>query len=141
VLFRGVPARLRRRPLRAFADRLRLEVAGGRSFECLISGDAELARLNAAFRGRAYATDVLSFPAGNRAGRLGEIAISWERAAEQAMLLGHSVQQEIGILMLHGLLHLLGYDHENDGGHMARMETAWRRKLELPRALIERSLV
>ena len=66
------------------------------------------------------------------------MAISVERAQEQARSRGHGLEEEIGILMLHGLLHLLGMDHENDRGRMARAETRWRKKLGLPAGLIER---
>jgi probable rRNA maturation factor len=139
MLFRDVPSRVRRAPLKTFGETLRQEVARGHGFECLVATDRELRRLNGEFRSKPYATDVLSFPAGFAGGHLGEIAISWERAREQAVAWGHSTENEIKVLMLHGLLHLLGYDHEIDGGRMARAERAWRRKLGLPAALIERN--
>jgi probable rRNA maturation factor len=143
VQFRRAPAELRRTGLETFARRLRAEVAAGREFHCLITGDAELRRLNGRFLGRDYPTDVLSFPAGPALGAgaappLGEIAISARRAAAQAREHGHSLSDEVRILMLHGLLHLLGLDHETDRGRMARAEAAWRRKLGLPAGLIER---
>ncbi len=136
VLFRRAPAGLRRLGAESFARRLREDVAGGRPFVCLITDDRELRRLNRAFRGQDHATDVLSFP---EADGLGELAISWQRAGEQARACGHSVRQELRILMLHGLLHLLGMDHETDRGRMARAEARWRRKLGLPDGLIERA--
>lgn len=136
VLFRHTPAGVRRRPLEEFACELRGRVAGGRWFQCLITGDEELRRLNRQFLGKDYPTDVLSFPAAND--MPGEIAISAERAAEQAREFGHSVEDEIRILMLHGVLHLAGMDHERDRGAMARAETAWRKRLRLPASLIER---
>ena len=137
LLFR-TPARLPRRKLHAFARELRQQVSGGRGFTCLIADDAELRRLNKTFLGKDYATDVLSFPEpGGEA--MGEIAISAQRAAEQAAEHGHELRQEIEILMLHGVLHLLGMDHEKDEGQMARAETRWRRKLNLPSGLIARS--
>lgn len=139
MLFRGVPSRVRRSPLKRFAARLHQEVARGADFECLVTGDEELRSLNARFRGKCYATDVLSFPAADNGAHLGEIAISWQRARDQAAERGHSLEEEIKILMLHGLLHLLGYDHETDGGRMARSERSWRRRLELPAGLIERN--
>jgi probable rRNA maturation factor len=115
-------------------------VAKGRAFECLLTGDQEICRLNRAFRRKQGPTDVLSFPsAASQRGYLGEIAISWERAEEQALAYGHSTAQEIQILMLHGLLHLLGYDHETDRGRMVRAEIAWRRKFDLPNGLLERN--
>jgi len=100
---------------------------------CLIAGDDQLRRLNREFRGRDYATDVLSFP-----GEPGEMAISFDAAKRQAAEYGHSVAEEIAILMLHGMLHLLGMDHETDGGEMSRAERKWRGRLGLPAGLIER---
>ena len=142
VTFRRVPAGLRRAPIQRFALKLQNEVAKGRTFDCLISGDAELRRLNRDFRGKDYPTDVLSFPAGPwpqaPGPRLGDVAISLPRARAQARRSGHSITQEIRILMLHGVLHLLGMDHETDGGRMARVEKRWRTRLALPNGLIER---
>jgi len=139
VLFRRAPAGLPRRTLRAFASTLRDTVAGEREFVCLITDDRELRRLNLQFRGKDYATDVLSFPAGADSEDIGEIAISADRAAAQAREFGHSLSDEIRILMLHGVLHLLGMDHEKDRGEMARAEARWRRKLDLPSSLIARA--
>ncbi len=120
---------------------MRQTVTEGRPFCCLLTNDRELARLNLQFLGKDYPADVLSFPvegAGQPLEPLGDLAISVERAAEQARQHGHSVEDEIAILMLHGTLHLLGMDHETDRGKMRRAETAWRRKLGLPSGLIER---
>ena len=103
-------------------------------FQCLITGDEELRRLNRQFLGKDYPTDVLSFPAGDD-DMLGEIAISAERAAEQAREFGHSVEDEIRILMLHGVLHLAGMDHERDRGAMARAETALAQEARAARGL------
>ncbi len=128
-----------RRALHDFTARLTSEVAHRRPFVCLITDDAELRRLNKQFRGKNEATDVLSFPSADHE-RLGEIAISYDRAREQAAALGHRTEDEIRILMLHGLLHLLGMDHETDRGEMARIEARWRRRLGLPAGLIERAL-
>jgi probable rRNA maturation factor len=69
---------------------------------------------------------------------LGDIAISLARARAQAREFGHAIEQEIQILMLHGVLHLMGHDHETDSGAMARAEKRWRSKLGLPNGLIER---
>ncbi len=139
LIYRGAPSRLRRRELGRFARTLASRVAGGRGFTCLITGDAEVARLNREFRGRDCATDVLSFPSGAPAGSLGDIAISAARAAEQARELGHTIDEEVRVLMLHGVLHLLGMDHETDRGRMARAERRYRRELGLPAGLIERA--
>jgi probable rRNA maturation factor len=139
VTFRRVPAALHRAPIERFALKLQDEVAKGRAFDCLICGDAELRRLNRDFRGQDYPTDVLSFPAGVRlSSRLGDVAISLPRARAQARKFGHSMTQEIRVLMLHGVLHLLGMDHETDRGRMARVEKRWRTRLALPNGLIER---
>jgi probable rRNA maturation factor len=72
-------------------------------------------------------------------GALGEIAISLDRAREQAAAHGHPLEQELRILMLHGALHLAGFDHESDNGEMARSERRWRKRFGLPASLIERS--
>jgi probable rRNA maturation factor len=138
LLFHSATPGLARRALRAFAKRLEAEVAEGRTFHCLIADNAEVRRLNRDFRKTDYATDVLSFPAAGANGFLGDIAISFEQASRQAAAYGHTVSQEIEILMLHGLLHLLGMDHETDRGRMARAENKWRGALGLPRGLIER---
>jgi probable rRNA maturation factor len=138
LLFQIATPRLARREVRAFAKRLASEVAGGRSFCCLITGDDELRRLNRDFRKKDSATDVLAFPAADANSFLGEIAISYPRARRQAADYRLPVQNEIGILMLHGVLHLLGMDHETDRGRMARAEAKWRAALGLPSGLIER---
>jgi probable rRNA maturation factor len=150
VLMRRASSGLRRGRLEEFACELRRRVTGGREFQCLLTGDAEMRRLNREFRRKDYPTDVLSFPAGPCAHKrkaqagtpdlpsLGDIAISLDRARAQAREFGHAVDDEICILMLHGVLHLLGMDHERDAGVMARAETEWRRQLRLPSALIER---
>jgi probable rRNA maturation factor len=106
----------------------------------LIASNAKIRRLNSRFRGKDSPTDVLSFPAGPWAnGFSGDIAVSLDIAARNARELGHSVAEEIRILILHGILHLAGYDHENDLGEMEGKETVLRRKLGLPTGLIERS--
>jgi len=138
VSFRGAPGALRRTPIKEFARTLRDAVARGREFHCLITDDRELRRLNRRFLGHNYPTDVLSFPSDGK-DALGDLAISAGRAAEQARALGHSQLDEIRILMLHGVLHLVGMDHEIDGGRMARAETRWRKKLNLPPGLIARA--
>lgn len=138
VLFH-VPARgLSRRALRGFAKQLQQEVGGSRPFCCLIANDAELRLLNKRFRKKDYATDVLSFPPADQNGSLGDVAISWDRARAQAAEYNHAVDDEIRILMLHGVLHLTGMDHEKDRGEMSRAEIRWRKRLNLPTGLIER---
>jgi probable rRNA maturation factor len=139
VTFRRVTADVRPRAITLFARRLERQVAKGGRFDCLVTGDAELRKLNLQFRGKDYATDVLSFPAGYGRLNLGDLAISTARARAQARQFGHTTEDELRILMLHGVLHLLGMDHETDGGRMARAERRWRRELGLPNGLIERA--
>jgi probable rRNA maturation factor len=139
VTFRRVPATLGRAEIARFARTLQEEVAKGRPFGLLVTGDAELRRLNREYRGQDYPTDVLSFPSVPGAGpHLGDIAISLGRARAQAREFGHAIEAEVRILMLHGVLHLMGGDHETDSGQMARAEKRWRAKLGLPNGLIER---
>jgi probable rRNA maturation factor len=132
LLFHHSSRRVRRTPLRDFLVEIVRRAARGRGITCLITTDAELRRLNRQFRGKDYATDVLSFPPD-------EMAISLDRAAAQAKELGHSLDDELRILMLHGLLHLCGMDHETDAGQMRRAETRWRKQFGLPVGLIERT--
>lgn len=131
LLFQHPTRRVRRAELRAFWQGLTAKLGVA---DCLITTDAELRRLNREFRKKDYATDVLSFP-----GSPGEIAVSFDRAAEQAAEMGHGVDAELRILMLHGLLHLSGMDHETDAGEMAKAEARWRKSLKLPVGLIERA--
>jgi len=140
--FRRAPAEVSRNSLRGFAQVLRDRVARGRDFHCLITNDRQLQQLNLRFLGKNHSTDVLSFPSAAQAlepgNTLGDMAVSAERAAEQARRYGHSLDEELRILMLHGVLHLLGMDHEADRGRMRRAEAAWRKKFGLPAGLIER---
>lgn len=138
LIFRIATRGISRRQISAFAKQLEAGVAGSRPFGCLVTSDLELRRLNRDFRKEDHATDVLSFPAADSSDFLGDVAISFPRARQQAADHGHSVEQEIEILMLHGVLHLLGMDHETDRGQMARAESKWRAALGLPRGLIER---
>lgn len=111
----------------------------------LLTGDLSIRRLNRQFRGKNTATDVLSFPAQkllpNRENVEGDLAISVPTARRQAAEQGHTLATEIKVLILHGLLHLAGYDHETDEGQMARRERLLRGRLGLPEGLIERTLV
>jgi probable rRNA maturation factor len=106
--------------------------------------DGRMRSLNRSYRGKDYATDVLSFPAtASHEARgtphyLGDIVIATGVAERQADDAGHSVGTELRILALHGLLHLLGYDHETDDGQMARVERKLRRRAGLAEGLIER---
>ena len=107
----------------------------------LLTTDAAIRKLNTRFRHKNKATDVLSFPAeGIGAEEIaGDLAISVPTARRQAVEQGHSLSTEIKVLILHGLLHLSGYDHETDNGKMARRERLLRGKLGLPKGLIERA--
>ena len=100
--------------------------------------DRRIRALNRQYRGKDQATDVLSFPA-EEPGQLGDIVIALGVARRQAAAAGHPVGTELRVLALHGLLHLLGYDHEQDDGHMARLERRLRRKAGLREGLIERA--
>ncbi len=110
----------------------------------LITSDRAIRKLNRQYRGKNKATDVLSFPAadpqsGRRERVAGDLAISIDMAARQALLLDHPLATELKVLILHGLLHLAGFDHEADKGQMAARELLLRRKLRLPGGLIERT--
>lgn len=105
--------------------------------------DAAIHRLNRQFRHEDRPTDVLSFPVGlgprNQGLYIGDLAVSLDTAARQARQLGHSLDTELRVLLLHGLLHLAGMDHEVDGGEMLARERHLRRRFRLPGGLIERS--
>lgn len=111
----------------------------------LLTTDAALRSLNRRFRGKNKPTDVLSFPAESlqnvkAAERVaGDLAISVETAQKQASGEGHTLAIELKVLILHGLLHLAGYDHEQDAGQMLRRERGLRMRLGLPLGLIERT--
>ena len=109
--------------------------------EVLLAGDRTLKRLNREYRGKNRATDVLSFPGLPEFAKqhAGDLAISLETAARQAAEHGHSLRDEVRVLLLHGLLHLHGMDHEADGGEMAAREAMLRRRLRLPSGLIARA--
>jgi probable rRNA maturation factor len=112
-------------------------------FSVLLTGDEQLRAMNLQFRGVDKPTDVLSFPALPEAancGQGGDLAISLETAAIQAADHGHTLQTEVKVLILHGLLHLAGYDHERDRGQMRRRENLLRKQFALPTGLIERTL-
>jgi probable rRNA maturation factor len=144
IVFRAIPSHLRlttddKRSLKSFLRELTRTVADGRGFCCLLTGDSELQRLNREFLQHDYPTDVLSFPATDGDESLGELAISMERASAQAEQFGHSTLDEVRILMLHGILHLTGMDHERDRGEMSRAERKFRSQFNLPNTLIERA--
>jgi len=127
--------------LARFVNRARAAVHLDGSVEVLLTSDAEVKRLNKAFRGKNKATDVLSFPAPEEfEGVAGDLAVSLDTAARQAAEHGHALKDEVCILLLHGLLHLAGDDHETDSGEMASREMGLRKALKLPLGLIERTI-
>ncbi len=123
--------KFRRQEIAAFLATLGREVTH-REIGAAIVSDAEIRRLNRRYRKIDKATDVLSFEPD-------DLVISADTARRQARAFGHSIEEEMKVLALHGALHLMGHDHEHDGGRMARLERRWRRKLGLPLALTERS--
>jgi len=141
VIFQKRVTDLTELALRRFVARARRAAGVQGAVNVLVTSSAELKSLNRRFRGEDKPTDVLSFPAepGAQKQLAGEIAISAEIAAQNARAHGHSPAEEIKILVLHGVLHLRGYDHECDNGRMARREKQLRAKLHLPLGLIERA--
>ena len=143
-----------RRPVRAtglaaWLTRTAPAKLGGEVSVALVS-DARVRALNRDYRGLDYATDVLSFPSGDagihdhKAGRpdrpfLGDIVIAVGVATRQAAAAGHALGTELRVLALHGLLHLAGYDHEQDQGEMAKAETRLRVRGGLRNGLLERA--
>ena len=152
ILNRQRAVRVARRPLELFLDRVKqaLRLGGADVTVCFVS-DADMARMNEAFRRKKGPTDVLSFPAvrrrvpvslRTRSGSdrvtkrgnevfLGDIAISPVTARRNGKKLGRTLPSELQVLILHGVLHLLGYDHETDRGEMDRVERRLRRRLGL----------
>ena len=126
--------------LTRFLTRARAAVGLPGQVDVLLTGDAELKRLNRAYRGKNKATDVLSFPTPPEISHAhaGDLAISLDTAARQATVFGHSLDIEVRVLLLHGLLHLSGLDHETDTGEMANREAELRTRLKLPVSLIDR---
>lgn len=115
------------RRLRSWLERLVGELAPqAGSLGVRFAGDRELRRANRHYRGKDQPTDVLSFP--GEEGYLGDILISVPTARRQAESAGHSVERELQVLLLHGILHCLGYDHETDQGEMERLERRLRRR-------------
>lgn len=143
------------RAARGLAAWLARVAPGATRGECSVAlvSDRRMRVLNRQFRGVDAVTDVLSFgnetrtgifPRGVRGERspspfLGDIVIACGQARRQAFDAGHSLATEVRVLALHGLLHLLGYDHDRDDGRMARLEAKLRRKGGLPAGLIDRA--
>lgn len=125
----------RARRLRPWLERLLDELApDAASLGVRFCGDREMRRVNRQFRGKDKATDVLSFPGDaspqDESGKthLGDILISVPTARRQALEAGHPAERELMVLLLHGVLHCLGYDHETDQGEMERLERRLRRR-------------
>ena len=134
----GLPSAL---ALTRFLKKAQASVKLAGEVSVLLTTDAAIRRLNRGFRGKDKATDVLSFPASGPAaeGLAGDLAISIATAERQAAEQEHPLSVELKVLILHGLLHLAGYDHEHDDGRMARRERRLRAELGLPAGLIERT--
>ena len=149
IVNRQRAVRLARRPLESFLRRVKNELGAEEAgvTVCLVS-DAEIARMNETFRKKKGPTDVLSFPSAARrrpvrlrrgsgatinGEYLGDIAISPATARRYARKKGRKLPNELQVLILHGVLHLLGYDHERDHGEMDRIERRLRRRLGLAR--------
>lgn len=125
--------------LSRFAGRARRAAGLKGEVAVMITGNREIQILNKTFRKKDKPTDVISFPSGVD-GVAGDIAISADIARANGSELGHGTLVELKILILHGMLHLAGMDHETDSGQMARREQRLRRQLKLPIGLIERSV-
>jgi probable rRNA maturation factor len=137
ILNRQSRIRVATRPLKDFLrDVKRALRLGGRDVTVCLVSDAEMARMNRRFRGKPKPTDVLSFPACSNGARrsaayLGDIAIAPGMARRNARRFGRTLREELRILVLHGVLHLAGYDHEADRGEMDRLEQRLRARLGL----------
>jgi probable rRNA maturation factor len=132
VVNRQRKAKIPKRDWSVLANRI-LERVGRRESTATIAfvSDDRIRQLNRRYRGFDRATDVLSFPTGEEDVAIGDIAISAERARTQARQNGLTLEQELAQLILHGLLHLCGYDHETDNGEMNSLELKLRRELGL----------
>jgi probable rRNA maturation factor len=129
--------KISQRELTLFTGKARRAIGLGGELSVRITSARELQELNRRFRRKNKPTDVLSFPSLVGAG--GDIAVAREIAASNAEALGHSLTTELKILILHGLLHLAGFDHESDHGEMTARESELREELGLPFGLIERT--
>jgi len=141
VILRKPVARLSEAELARFVTKACRAVKLRGSVNVMVTSSQEMRSLNRRFRGKDRATDVLSFPpiAGFANGLAGDLAISAEIAGKNARALRHAPSDEVKILVLHGVLHLAGYDHETDNGQMARKEQLLRRRFGLAESLIARS--
>ena len=116
-------------------------ILSDREIELILTNNSEISEINREFRGIDKATDVLSFPSDPFPGApLGSIVISADKVDAVASDLGHSADDEIALLFIHGILHLLGFDHEVDNGEMRKKETELIERFSLPKSLIVRTL-
>jgi probable rRNA maturation factor len=139
ILERRKTKEISRLALARFANQAQRAVRLSGEVNILLTSDSEIQRLNREFRHKDTPTDVLSFPAAApEAG--GDIAISLQTARRQAAEAGHELLTEVKVLILHGMLHLAGHDHESDHGQMLRLEQRLRAGLNLRAGLIERTL-
>jgi probable rRNA maturation factor len=139
IIFEKTMEGVSRPALERFARRAKKLARTSGEVDILIAGDRRLRELNRRFRGKNKPTDVLSFSRNGSADAGGDIAISAEYARRSARLHGHSSSDELKILILHGMLHLAGHDHESDQGEMAGVEAQLRQELKLPGSLTERA--
>jgi len=116
------------------------------TIELIITDDKSMRTLNQKYRAKDTSTDVLSFPLETPFTQesifgvpLGSIVISDTYVKEKAHILGHSIQDELSLLFIHGMLHLLGFDHETDSGEMRQREEALIKQFDLPKSLIIRT--
>jgi probable rRNA maturation factor len=130
--------RIDHRALSRFAAEARDTIGLRGHLSVRITSTRKMQELNRRFRRKNKPTDVLSFPSGMPQ-VAGDIAIAREMAAANACELGHSITTELKILIVHGLLHLAGYDHESDNGDMSARESELRQQFGLPTGLIERT--
>lgn len=140
IIFKRPVSGLSQRALTAFVAQACRATGLKGTVTVMVTDSREMRSLNSRFRGKNHATDVLSFPPpALDNGFAGDIAVSLDIAARNARSRGHSLGQEVQILVLHGILHLAGYDHEDDQGEMAEREVRLRQRLKLPAGLIERT--
>lgn len=132
------PVNVSRLALSRFASRAQKAARLRGEVTVLVTGSREIQKLNRKFRKKNKPTDVISFPS-DAAGIAGDIAVSADIAQANGRDLGHGTAAELKVLILHGMLHLAGFDHEADKGEMARKEARLRRELGLPGGLIERT--
>jgi len=127
------------RSLARFMSRARRQIGVKGEVNVLLTSSTEMRRLNLQYRKKNAPTDVLSFPAPESNGLAGDIAISLDIARRSSEERNETWEDEVRILILHGLLHLAGYDHEKDNGVMERNEQRLRTSLGLSSSLIERN--